>query len=119
MAGKKNTTPDPIVILNDTYQVTLDPRCLILRQKISAEDKDLSKEELKEGTKVLGYYSTWEHLGTSLVKDITRDKAKAKIDKEGKITLTNFIDLVKETNKEVSDMFKNIDNDTKITKKNK
>ena len=44
MAGKKTITPDPIVVLNDTYQVTLDQRCFILRKKISSDDKELSKE---------------------------------------------------------------------------
>lgn len=117
MAGKKTVVPDPVVVLNDTYSVTLDPRCLILRRKTSGDDKDLSKEELKEGTRVLGYYSTWENLGTSLVKEITREKAK--LNKEDKLALNDFIDLVKKVNKEVSDMFKQIDNNTEIKKKNK
>ena len=43
MASKKTITPDPIVVLNDTYQVKLDPRCFILQKKISSDDKELSK----------------------------------------------------------------------------
>ena len=116
MAGKKTITPDPIVVLNDTYQVTLDQRCFILRKKISSEDKELSKEEQKEGMKILGYYSTWEHLGSSLIKEITREKTK--ITKEDKISLTDFINIVKESNKEVSKLFENIDKETKVKKSN-
>ena len=52
MASKKTITPDPIVVLNDTYQVTLDQRCFILRKKISSDDKELSKEEQKEISKL-------------------------------------------------------------------
>ena len=85
MAAKKTVTPDPVVILSDTYQVTLDKRCLILKKKALAEDGELSKEEQKEGLRILGYYSTWEHLGTSLVKEITREKAK--VNKEEKVSL--------------------------------
>ena len=114
MAGKKTVTPDPVVVLNDTYQVRLDPRCLILLKKASTDDKDLSKEEQKEGMKNLGYYSTWEHLGSSLVKEIAREKVKAT--KEDKIALTDFISIVKESNKEVSKMFEKIDNEKKIKK---
>ena len=114
MAGKKTITPDPIVVLNDTYQVTLDQRCFILRKKISSEDKELSKEEQKEGMKILGYYSTREHLGSSLIKEITREKTK--ITKEDKISLTDFINIVKESNKEVSKLFENIDKETKVKK---
>lgn len=114
MAAKKTVTPDPVVILSDTYQVTLDKRCLILKKKALAEDGELSKEEQKEGLRILGYYSTWEHLGTSLVKEITREKAK--VNKEEKVSLTEFINIVKETNKEVSEMFKDIDKSSKISK---
>ena len=114
MAGKKTITPDPIVVLNDTYQVTLDQRCFILRKKISSDDKELSKEEQKEGMKILGYYSTWEHLGNSLIKEITREKTK--LSKEEKVSLTNFINIVKESNKEVSKLFENIDKETKVKK---
>ena len=117
MASKKTITPDPIVVLNDTYQVKLDPRCFILQKKISGDDKELSKEEQKEGMKNLGYYSTWEHLGSSLIKEITREKAK--VSKEDKISLTNFVNIVQESNKEVSKMFEQIDNETKMKKKSK
>jgi Na+/phosphate symporter len=117
MAGKKTTVPDPVVVLNDTYQVTLDSRCLILRKKISADDKDLSKEEQKEGLRVLGYYSTWEHLGTSLIKEMSREKAK--LSKDGKLTLTEFVDLMNGINKEVSQMFDNVDKESKLKKKSK
>ena len=117
MASKKTITPDPIVVLNDTYQVKLDPRCFILQKKISSDDKELSKEEQKEGMKNLGYYSTWEYWGSYLIKEITREKAK--VSKEDKISLTNFINIVQESNKEVSKMFEQIDNETKMKKKSK
>lgn len=117
MASKKTVVPDPVITLNDDYSVTLDPRCLILRKKTTSEDSDLSKEEIKDGSRVLGYYSTWEHLGASLVKEITREKAK--LSKEDKISLDNFIKIITEVNKEVSNMFEQIDSKTKITKKSK
>ena len=110
MASKKTITPDPIVVLNDTYQVKLDPRCFILQKKISSDEQ-------KEGMKNLGYYSTWEYLGSSLIKEITREKAK--VSKEDKISLTNFVNIVQESNKEVSKMFEQIDNETKMKKKSK
>ena len=60
----------------------------------------------------MGYFTTWDSLGTSLVKEITRDKAKMK--KEDKITINDFLNIIKETNKEVTKMFKNIDKQAEI-----
>lgn len=117
MAAKKTVTPDPVVILSDNYQVVLDKRCLILKKKITSEDAELSKEEKKEGLQVLGYYSTWDYLGSSLVKEISREKAK--VSKDEKISLNDFLNIVKETNKEVIKMFENIENETKIKTKSK
>ena len=78
---------------------------------------NLRANQQKEGMKNLGYYSTWEYLGSSLIKEITREKAK--ISKEDKISLTDFINIVKESNEEVSKMFEQIDNETRMKKKSK
>ncbi len=112
MAAKKTVVPDPVVVLNDDYQVTIDRRCYILQRKTSSDDKDLSNEEKKAGYTNMGYFTTWDSLGTSLVKEITRDKAKMK--KEDKITINDFLNIIKETNKEVTKMFKNIDKQAEI-----
>ena len=42
-----------------------------------------------------------------------------KVSKEDKISLTNFVNIVQESNKEVSKMFEQIDNETKMKKKSK
>lgn len=117
MAVKKTVVPDPVVTLNDDYQVTIDRRCYILQRKSNSDDKDISKEEQKAGYVNLGYYTTWDSLGTSLVKEITREKAKVK--KEDKLMINDFINIVKETNKEVIKMFENVDKQAKIKKESK
>lgn len=114
MAVKKTVTPDPVVTLNDVYQVTLDKRCYILQRKSSPEDKDLSSEEKKTGVTNLGYFSTWEQVGKNLVEEISRSKAKQS--KSEKIALDDYIKIIKETNDEVTLMFKNIDKQMKVSK---
>ena len=110
MAGKRIIVPDPVVILNDVYQVTLDSRCLILQKKATNEDTDLSKEEQKAGIRNLGYFSTWEHIGNYLVKELTREKAK----KDEKIYIEQYISTIKESNKEITEMFKKLDDEGKF-----
>ena len=39
-----------------------------------------------------------------------------KLSKEEKVSLTDFINIVKESNKEVSKLFENIDKETKVKK---
>lgn len=116
MANKKTVKTTPIVVLNEVYQVALDPKCFILQKKISNDDQDLSKEEKTNGMKNMGYYSTWEHLGGSLIDDIVREKA-FKINKEQKLTIQEFLKVVEESHAEVENMFKKIDDKRKITKK--
>lgn len=115
MANKKDkqVQPDPIVILNEAYQVKLSKTCMVLQKKISQENsEELSKEEQAEGYKNLGYFSTWEHLGTILSRDIQRDKAL----KKEKISADEFIQNLKETFEEIQKIFKTIDNVTKNKK---
>ena len=116
MAGVKQKVPDPIVVLNETYQVTLDPRCLILYKKITNEDKDkeLSKEEVKNGARVLGYFSTWESVGTYLIKDMSREKIKAK--KEELTSIMEYINIIKECQAKICSMFSDMDDSTKAHK---
>lgn len=109
----------PTVILNDVYQVVLDPHCYILQKAILPEDdEELTAEEKKSNFKTLGYFSTWEHLSYSLSQDIQRLKA-SKLNKESRVTLNEFLDIVKETRKEVSKMFDEIDKQTKVKKESK
>lgn len=115
MANKKDkqVQPDPIVVLNDIYQVKLSRMCMVLQKKISQENsEELSKEEQAEGYKNLGYFSTWEYLGTILSRDIQRDKAL----KKEKISADEFIQNLKETFEEIQKIFKTIDNVTENKK---
>lgn len=114
MAVKKVIVPDPVITLNDDYQVTIDKRCLILQRTINNDDSELSSEEKKNGRKNLGYYSTWEGIGKSLIREMSREKAKAKTKDNTKLSIENFITIVKETNKEITDMFKAIDDKIKV-----
>lgn len=114
MAEKKTITPDPIVTLNDIYQVVLDKRCYVLQRKSNSEDKDLSSEEKKSGVTNLGFFATWEQVGKNLMEDIVRSKAKQ--NKIEKITLEDYIKIVKETKEEITSMFKKIDENMKIKK---
>lgn len=116
MAEKKTVKANPIIFLNDVYQVALDPKCLILQKKTSSDDQNLSKEEQKNGMRNMGYYSTWEHLGSSLIDDISREKAY-KLGKEQKLTIQDFLKIVKESYDDVEKMFKQIEDKRKITKK--
>lgn len=115
--AKKNDKKqsDPIIELNDTYSVRLTPLCMILSKKISQEDttdSELSKEEKADGCKILGYFSTWDYLGTILSKDMQRDKAL----KKGKISSDEFLKNLDEVYKEIQKMFKAIDDKTKNKK---
>ncbi len=102
--------PDPIVELNDIYSVKLTPMCMVLLKKISQDDTDseLSKEEKADGHKVLGYFSTWDYLGTIMSRDMQRDKAL----KKEKISSDEFLKNLNETYKEIQKIFKSIDNKT-------
>ena len=106
---EKQVQQDPIVVLNDIYQVKLSRMCMVLQKKISQDgSEELSKEEQAEGYKTLGYFSTWEYLGTILSRDIQRDKAL----KKGKISTDEFIQNLKDTFEEIQKMFKTIDSIT-------
>lgn len=102
--------PDPVVILNDLYQVRLSKNCMILQKKIEQDgnDEELSKEEKAEGFKTLGFFSTWDYLGTILSRDMQRDKAV----KKGTISADEFIKNLKETYTEIQKIFKSIDKTT-------
>lgn len=103
----KQVQQDPIVVLNDIYQVKLMKTCMVLQKKISQDNtEELSKEEQAEGFKALGYFSTWEYLGTILSRDIQRDKALSK----GKISADDFLQNLKDTYKEIQKIFKTVDN---------
>lgn len=109
MSNKKDkqAQQDPIVVLNDIYQVKLTKTCMILQKKVSQDNtEDLSKEEQAEGFKTLGYFSSWEYLGTILSRDIQRDKALSK----KKISADEFLSDLKETFKEIQKIFKTVDN---------
>lgn len=115
MSSKKDkqAQQDPIIILNDAYQVKLAKTCVVLQKKISQDNiEELSKEEQAEGFRTLGYFSTWEYLGTILSRDIQRDKAL----KKGKISADEFLQNLKETSLEIQKIFKTID---KLTSNNK
>lgn len=109
----------PTVILNEFYEVALDPKCLILRRKLKSgeadTDEELTKEEKKAGAKVLGYFSTWESLGSSLLKDVALTKAN-NFSKEDKLTFSAYIKIIKESKQEVVDLFKKIDDEIKVSK---
>jgi hypothetical protein len=109
----------PTVILNEFYEVTLDPKCLILRRKLKSgevdTDEELTKEEKKAGAKVLGYFSTWESLGSSLLKDVALTKAN-NFSKEDKLTFSAYIKIIKESKQEVVDLFKKVDDEIKVSK---
>lgn len=109
MAAKKKVQvqPDPIVILNDVYSVKLTRNCMVLQKKISQDssEEELSKEEKEEGCKNLGYFSTWDYLGTILSRDMQRDKALNK--KE--LSVDDFLKNLKETYTEIQTIFKSID----------
>lgn len=102
--------PDPIVELNATYSVKLTPLCMILLKTISQEDDnaELSKEEKADGHKILGYFSTWDYLGTIMSRDMQRDKAL----KKGKISSDEFLQNLNGTYKEIQKIFKSIDDKT-------
>lgn len=102
--------PDPIVNLNDLYRVRLTRLCMILEKKITQDnsDEELSKEEKTDGYKNLGYFSTWDYLGTILSRDIQRDKAL----KKGEISADEFLKNLKETYAEIQKIFKSIDKTT-------
>lgn len=116
--AKKNEKkqPDPVVELNDIYSVRLTPLCMILLKKISQEeesdDTELSKEEKADGCKILGYFSTWDYLGTVLSRDMQRDKAL----KKGKISSEEFLKNLDEVFKEIQKMFNAIDDKTRNKK---
>jgi len=107
MAKKKTQVqPDPIVNLDDVYHVKLTRNCMVLQKRISQDNsEELSKEEKEEGYKILGYFSTWDYLGTILSRDIQRDKAL----KKAVISADEFIVNLKETHKEMQKIFKSID----------
>lgn len=117
MAEKKTATQSPIVVLNDEYQVTLDSKCLILQKKNVSGDETSDKEEKKHDVKNLGYYTTWESVGSSLIDYISKDKAKKQ--KELKISMEEYLNILKETREEVIEIFKNIDDiiKKKVSKK--
>lgn len=102
--------PDPLVILNDIYRVRLTRQCLILEKKLNQEnsDEELSKEEKADGYKNLGYFSTWDYLGTILSRDMQRDKAL----KKSIISVDEFLKNLKETYAEIQKIFKSIDKTT-------
>lgn len=115
MAKKKKSVvqPDPVVVINDTYNVKLATNCMILQKKVSQEnDEELSKEEKKEGYKTLGYFSTWDYLGTILSRDMQRDKAL----KAEKITVEEFLKNLKEVSSEIRKIFKSIEEKTENKK---
>lgn len=109
----KTNIPDPIVVLNEQYQVALDPRCLILQKKlpITEEVESSNDKKKKSEFKILGYYSTWEHLGSSLVRDMTRDKAIAKQNKNEVIKIQDFVRAVNKSLDDVKKIFKQVDVD--------
>ena len=111
MAKEKKTMvqPDPIVTLNDLYQVKLTSTCMVLQKKIIQDNQEeLSKEEKAEGYKTLGYFSTWDYLGTILSRDMQRDKAL----KKKEISADEFLKNLKETYAEINKIFKSIDTKT-------
>lgn len=103
---EKQIQQDPIVVLNDMYQIKLTKTCMVLQKKVSQDNnEELSKEEQAEGFKTLGYFSTWKYLGTILIRDIQRDKTLAK----GKVSADEFLQDLKETSEEIKNIFKTID----------
>lgn len=109
MASKKEKVvqTDPVVVLNDNYSVKLTRNCMVLQKTISQDnsEEELSKEEKAEGYKILGYFSTWDYLGTVLSKDMQRDKAL----KKGRIDTEEFFKNLKEVQGEIKKIFSSID----------
>lgn len=109
MASKKEKVvqTDPVVVLNDNYSVKLTRNCMVLQKTISQDnsEEELSKEEKAEGYKILGYFSTWDYLGTVLSKDMQRDKAL----KKGRIDTEEFFKNLKEVQSEIKKIFSSID----------
>lgn len=109
MASKKEKVvqTDPVVVLNDNYSVKLTRNCMVLQKTISQDnsEEELSKEEKAEGYKILGYFSTWDYLGTILSKDMQRDKAL----KKGRIDTEEFFKNLKEVQGEIKKIFSSID----------
>ena len=69
---------------------------------------------MKDGTRILGYFSTWETVGAHLIKDMTREKIKAK--KDELVQIIEYIEIIKNCQKEVCDIFANIDEYAKVHK---